>query len=106
MIQPVPSPSLDTQLLTEERVAWIWNVSERTVRDWRQQGRLPCVKKGKNIVRYQPADVVADILASYRKATQVPIVGGVGPEDALWQRMERLITTAVESRLAKRLEAA
>jgi hypothetical protein len=105
MMPTVPTPSLQTQLLTEERVAWIWNVSERTIRQWRVEGKLRCIKKGKNVVRYQPCDVAADILASYRLPSHAqPAVAA--PEDALWQRIERLIETAVESRLAKRMEAA
>jgi len=87
---------LETQLLTEERVAWIWNVSERTIREWRVQGKLPCVKKGKNLVRYQPSDVAQDILAHYRLASRAQLVMA-GREDALWQRFERLIQAAVAS---------
>ena len=106
MIHPVPTPSLETQLLTEERVAWIWNVSPRTVRGWRRQRKLPCVKKGKNVVRYQAADVLADILGHYR-ATARPLLDGFpGPEDLLWQRFERLIASVFESQLAKHQEAA
>jgi hypothetical protein len=94
MTPALPTPSLDTQLLTEERVAWIWNVSPRTIRAWREEGKVACVKKGKNLVRYQPSDVMADILGHYRRSAHAQLAGG-GPEDALWQRIERLIQTAV-----------
>jgi len=96
----IPAPSLQTQLLTEERVAWIYNVSPRTVRDWRRQRKLPCLKMGKNIVRYQPSDVARHLLAHYRNAERPPPVGITGPEDPVWQQIERLIETAVDSRLA------
>ena len=95
-----PAPNLETQLLTEERVAWIWDVSPRTVRDWRRQGTLNCVKKGKNVVRYQPCDIAQDILAHYRATARPPVTGMAGPEDPSWQCMARLVQTAVESWLA------
>lgn len=60
----------------------------------------PRVKIGKNIVRYQAADVAQDILAYYRATARPPVTGILGPEDALWRCMERLIGTAVESRLS------
>jgi predicted site-specific integrase-resolvase len=106
MIPADPTPSLDTQLLTEERVAWIWGVAPRTVRAWREAGELSCIKKGKNLVRYQAGDVLADLLGHYRRSRVVTAAGNTNGEDLHWQRIERLIETAVESRLAKRLETA
>ena len=100
MIHPVPTPSLETQLLTEQRAAWILNVSSRTLRDWREQGKLAHVKVGNNVVRYQASDVEQFILGHYRAAAHAQLVQA-GPEDALWQRIERLIAAAVESRLGE-----
>lgn len=100
MISSVPTPTLQSQFLTEEQVAWILQVGDRTLRDWRKQRRIPFFKHGKNIVRYDPAAVIAFIMSNttgiVRPAS--PALSML-PTDLVWQRIERLIQTAIQTRL-------
>lgn len=47
-----------TQLLTDSEVAERFNVSLRTVIDWRNSGKLPFLRIGRSI-RYRPESITA-----------------------------------------------
>jgi excisionase family DNA binding protein len=47
-----------SQLLTDSEVAKKFNVSLRTVIDWRNQGKLPYLRIGRSI-RYRPESITA-----------------------------------------------
>jgi excisionase family DNA binding protein len=49
---------IGSQLLTDTEVAKRFNVSLRTIIDWRNQGRLPYLRIGRSI-RYRPESIAA-----------------------------------------------
>ena len=53
-------------LLTAKEVAQWLGVSEKTVRRWQHQGKLPCVKLNGWAVRFKRCDVEAFIERGYR----------------------------------------
>lgn len=57
---------MSDQLLTEDDVAAIFNVSPHTVRKWRQRGVIVCIKIGQT-VRYEQ-DEVDRVMSEARQA--------------------------------------
>lgn len=86
------------------RLAWVLDVSERTLREWNAERRIPFVKIGDRVIRYEPAKVWAWLRSNTREARgRAAQVGGSGraemAEAADWQRIERLIADQVRSQL-------
>ena len=57
-MQTKPSLDIGSQLLTDRAVAERFNVSVRTVIDWRNAGKLPFIRIGRSI-RYRPESLRA-----------------------------------------------
>lgn len=98
MIPTAPLPSLGSQFLTPARLAWVMDVSDRTVAEWtggrRRKPQIACFKKG-HVIRFAPEAVLQFILAytllpAGRAALPTP---KLEPEqfEQLWQRIERLV---------------
>lgn len=47
------------QILSEKRLAGILDVSTRTLRTWRKEGRLPYIRISRGTVRYDLDEVMA-----------------------------------------------
>ena len=96
-----PIPSLDSQWLTPEKVAWLLDISVRTLRDWNRRRVIP-FDKFNDLVRYDPAEVLAYLKRNRRasRGLQTPAGAAGHPgEDMDWQRIGRLIQLEVESHL-------
>jgi excisionase family DNA binding protein len=89
-------------MLTPKDVGWVMQVGESTVAGWLDRGELPHFREGR-LIRIAPEAMLEFIL----KRTNVergyrpgPHIYGCDTVDATaWQRIERLIETAVESKL-------
>lgn len=57
------SKSADDQLLNEEQLATLWNISHRTLQKWRTTGGGPRFVKVGSLVRYRHTDI-EDFIAS------------------------------------------
>ena len=99
MIPAAPLPSLGSQLLTPARLAWVMDVSDRTVAEWtggrRRKPQIACFKKGR-LIRFAPEAVLQFIVAhTVLPAGRGPamVAPKLEPEqlELLWQRIERLI---------------
>lgn len=98
MIQSAPLPSLASQLLTPAKLAWVMDVSDRTVAEWtggrRRKPQIACFKKGR-VIRFAPEAVLQfifahTILPTQRVGSQLP---KLDPEqfELLWRRVEKLV---------------
>lgn len=102
MNQGPPSPTLSSQLLTPAGLAWVMNVSDRTVCEWtggrRRKPQIACFKKGR-VIRFTPEAVLHFIMVHTvlpaRKDPALP--PGTVPKipqeqfELLCQRIERLV---------------
>jgi excisionase family DNA binding protein len=100
-----PTISLGSQMLTPKDVGWVMQVGESTVAGWLDRGELPHFREGR-LIRITSAALLEFILKrtkverGYRRNPSVSLsVGGTELDATAWQRLERLIETAVESRL-------
>lgn len=114
MIPAAPQPSLGSQLLTPAKLAWVMDVSDRTVAEWtggrRRKPQIACFKKGR-LIRFAPEAVLQFIVAhTVLPSGRGPALGSpkLEPEqlELLWQRIERLIKTCQQSALQPKEEVA
>lgn len=105
MIAAAPEPSLGSQLLTPAKLAWVMDVSDRTVAEWtggrRRKPQIACFKKGR-VIRFAPEAVLQFILAhTILPASRGGLSGApkLEPEqfELLWQRIERLIQASSQN---------
>jgi len=103
MISSVPTPSLNSQFLTGPQVAWVFQVSQRTVIEWREQKLIAHFKIGDRIFRYYPEDVLrfATVHTVASASARSPHQLTTDSSDLLavvWQRIERLIALQTEAK--------
>ena len=94
-----PAPVLGhTQWLSPQRVCWVLDIKERTLREWQRKRLIPFVKLGRKIVRYDPAAVFAFLMQRLhvQKQRVLSFPAGEGDEEARanWACVERLIQAA------------
>lgn len=98
MISSVPKPSLETQWLTPARVAWVLDVSERTVRQWYADNEIAHFRVG-HVIRSAPEAVLHFILENTRRGKAAPAtaLGTARLDDQAWGRIERLIKVEMQA---------
>lgn len=52
-----PAPTMEGALLGSEEAAALLRIKQRTVQAMAKRGELPCVRFGKRIIRFDPADL-------------------------------------------------
>ena len=66
---------MDKQLLTQQRLSDLIDVSERTLERWRVEGSGPVFCRAGRKILYRPDDVDAWLIASRRKSTSDKVEG-------------------------------
>lgn len=107
MNQNPASLSLDSQLLTPARFAWVMDAGHSTVEQWLRTKQVTHFRKGR-FIRIAPEAALAFILAHTVKSRwgMLPGPGFAAAAPALnekqfgelWERIERLIVTQLEAR--------
>ncbi len=125
MIPTLPTPNLESQFLTEKKLAWVLDLSESALRHKRslENPPIPFFKDGQQITRYDPQIIAAYICANTigrlgPEAMQWVAVGPFGPGGPLsssenaravamfWQQISRLIQTQVQAAVEREEVAA
>jgi len=65
------APGFVEPLLTKRQVAQLLGVTQRTIDNWRSEGRLRAAKLGPGVVRFDPAEIRSFIDHSSHRADHV-----------------------------------
>jgi|ERR1051326_732433 hypothetical protein len=99
-------PTINWQMITPARLAWIMAVGETTVTEWNRKEEIKRFRKGR-LVRYKPAEVLAFIARNSTRSKagrQISPIAGQAEDDAkFWARIERLIADQVKAQLVGEL---
>ena len=70
------SVRMDSPLFTSKDIAQRFGVKVETVRAWVRDGRIPCIRASRKIVRFR----IEEVEAALRQEASIMLVGGTGDE--------------------------
>ena len=97
-------PTFESQFLTPAKLAWVLDVSERTVGNWLSERWIPHVKIGGQLVRIDP-QAAAQFILTHTRLGRIQPAAHLEPApltaeqfEQLCRRMERFIECQVMAR--------